>query len=287
MKRNGKATYALGTLSRLTRVEIRKFWRKSTARAVLLFMFAGPIAGEAILASISIRDATFPQITQFLFSSDMLMMIALMTVVISVLALGDDYELGTVRTVISRGAKRHFYIISKIIATVCAAFINGLVFMLAAFAATLVVHISYSAVPFSEAAGADIVWRLLGATGVIGLVNFVLSGVVMLALVLGRSSWAGMLAGLGYFFGDFIVGGLGSGSLLGVKDAYRYTVAYHAISVNELFFPSDPSVSLPRAWIETGLADPTSAIIVLLLFGAVLAGIAMFIFQRQDLMAKS
>jgi hypothetical protein len=74
---------------------------------------------------------------------------------------------------------------------------------------------------------------------------------------------------------------------LGVKDAYRYTVAYHAISVNELFFPSDPSVSLPRAWIETGLADPTSAIIVLLLFGAALAGIAMFIFQRQDLMAKS
>ncbi len=278
---------ALGTLSRLTRVEIRKFWRKSTARAVLVFMFAGPIAGEAILASISKSDATFPKVTQFMFSSDMLMMIALMTVVISVLALGDDYELGTVRVILSRGIDRHIYIASKIIATVSAAFINGLVFMIAAFASTFVVHIKFSTVPFSEAAGADIIWRFVGATGVIGLVNFVLSGVVMVALVLGRNSWAGMLAGLGYFFADFFVGGLGSGSLLGVNDAYRYTIAYHAISINELFFPSDPSVSLPRAWIGAGLANPTSAVTVLLFYGTVLAAIAMFLFQRQDLMAKN
>ncbi len=278
---------ALTTLSRLTRIEIHKLWRKPSARAVLIFMFAGPILGEEILASISTREATFPRVTQFMFSSDMLMMVALMTVVISVLALGNDYELGTVRVILSRGVDRHLYILSKIITSVCAAFINGLVFIIAAFASTSVVHIAYSTVPFGEAVGADIFWRLLGATGVIGLVNFVLSGVVMLALVLGRSSWAGMLAGLGYFFGDFIVGGLGSGSVLGVSDAYRYTIAYHAISINELFFPSDPAVSLPRAWIDAGLANPTSAVAVLLFYGAVLAGISIFLFQRQDLMAKS
>ena len=278
---------ALTKLSRLTRIEIHKLWRKPSARAVLLFMLVGPILGEAILASISTNEATFPRVTQFMFSSDMLMMIALMTVVISVLALGNDYELGTLRVIISRGVERHIYIFSKIIASVSAAFINGLVFIIAAFASTSVVHIIYSAVPFVEAAGADIFWRLLGGTVVIGLVNLVLSGAVMLALVLGRSSWAGMLAGLGYFFFDFIVGGLGSGSVLGVHDAYRYTIAYHAISVNELFFPSDPSVSLPRAWVGTGLANPVSAIVVLLFYGAVLAGISIFLFQRQDLMAKS
>lgn len=278
---------ALGILSRLTRIEILKFWRKPVARVVLVFMFVGPILGEAILASISIRDATFPQITQFMFSSDMLMMIALMTVVISVMALGNDYELGTVGVILSRGVDRYQFILSKIIATVSAAFANGLVFMIAAFVSTFVVHVTYSSVPFIEAAGEDIFWRLLGATGVIGLVNFVLSGVVMLALVLGRSSWVGMLAGLGYFFGDFIVGGLGSGSVLGVNDAYRYTVAYHAISINEQFFPSDPSVSLPRAWIEDGFATPVSAVIVLLLYGAVLAVISILLFRRQDLTTKT
>jgi ABC-type transport system involved in multi-copper enzyme maturation permease subunit len=278
---------ALRTLSRLTRIEIFKFWRKSTARAVLLFMFVGPIIGEAILASFSIRDATFPQITQFLFSSDMLMMIALMTVVISVMALGNDYELGTVNVILSRGVNRYQFIFSKIIATVSAAFANGLVFMVAAFASTFVVHITYSSVPFFEAAGEDILLRLMGATGIIGLINFVLSGVVMLALVLGRNSWVGMLAGLGYFFGDFIVGGLGSGSVLGVNDAYRYTVAYHAISINEQFFPSDPSVSLPRAWIADGFATPLSAMIVLILYGAMLAVFSILLFQRQDLTTKT
>ena len=250
-------------------------------------MFIGPILGEAALASFSIRDATFPQITQFMFSSFMLMMIALMTVVISVMALGNDYELGTVSVVLSRGVERYQFILSKIIATVSAAFTNGLVFMIAGFASTYVVHITYSTVPFVEAAGGDMFWRLLGATCVIALVNFVLSGVVMFALVLGRSSWVGMLAGLGYFFGDFIVGGLGSGSVLGINDAYRYTVVYHAISINERFFPSDQAVSLPRTWIEDGIATPLSAVIVLLLYGAILAVISILLFRRQDLTTKT
>jgi ABC-type transport system involved in multi-copper enzyme maturation permease subunit len=159
--------------------------------------------------------------------------------------------------------------------------------MIAAFASTYVVHVTYSDVPFVEAAGGDIFWRLLGATGVIGLVNFVLSGVVMLALVLGRSSWVGMLAGLGYFFGDFIVGGFGSGSVLGVNDAYRYTLAYYAISINEQFFPSDPGVSLPRTWIEDGFASPLSAVIVLLLYGTALTVISILLFRRQDLTTKT
>lgn len=277
----------LRTLSRLTRIEFIKFWRKSVARAVLVFMFIGPIAGEAILASFSVRDATFPQITQFLFSSDMLMMIALMTVVISVMALGNDYELRTVNVILSRGVDRYQFILSKIIASVGAAFINGLVFMAAALLSTFVVHLMHSDVPFFEAAGEDILLRLIGSMGVIGLVNFVLSGIVMLALVLGRSSWVGMLAGLGYFFADFIVGGLGSGKLSGVEDAYRYTIAYHAISINELFFPSDPSVSLPRAWIEDGFAAPLSAVIVLFLYGALLAVLSILLFRRQDLTTRT
>lgn len=278
---------ALGTLSRLTQIEILKFWRKSTARAVLVFLFVGAILGEATLASISIRDATFPQITQFMFSSDMLMMIALMTVVVSVMALGNDYELGTVNVILSRGVDRYQFIFSKIITTVCAAFVNGLVFMIAAFASTYVVHVTYSDVPFVDAAGGDILWRLLAATGVIGLVNFVLSGIVMFALVLGRSSWVGMLAGLSYFFGDFIVGGLGSGSVLGVDDAYRYTLVFHAISINERLFPSDLGVSLPRAWIEDRLATPMSAVLILLLYGAVLVAISVVLFRRQDLTTKT
>jgi ABC-type transport system involved in multi-copper enzyme maturation permease subunit len=277
---------SLKTLMRLTRIEALKFWRKPIAIVVIVLMLAGPIIGEVLIARLSPRDAVYPRVTQLLFTADMLVFIALATVVLSVLALGNDYELGTLRGIISRGVSRHQFILSKIIATALAALVYGFIFMAAGVVSSLVAHLSLSNVPFFEAAGRDIILRALGATGVIGLVNFVLSAIVMLALILGRSSWIGMLAGLGYFFVDFTVGGIGTGSLLGVGDAYRYTVSYQAISIMERFFPSDPSISLPRAWIEQGFTSPGSAMIVLFFYGAMLTVVSVLIFQRQDLMAK-
>lgn len=278
---------SLKILLRLTRVEVFKFWRKPIAIVVIVLMLAGPIIGVTILARLSPGDAVYPRVTQLLFTADMLVFIALATVVLSVMALGNDYELGTVRAILSRGVSRYQFILSKIIATVLAALVYGLIFIAAGVVSSFVAHLSLSSVPFFEAAGEDILCRALGAAGVIGLVNFVLSGIVMLALVLGRSSWMGMLAGLGYFFVDFTVGGIGSGSVLGVQDAYRYTVSYQAISIMERFFPSDPSVSLPRAWIEQGFANAGSAVIVLFLYGVVLTIVSILLFRRQDLMAKS
>jgi hypothetical protein len=109
----------------------------------------------------------------------------------------------------------------------------------------------------------------------------------MLALVLGRSSWIGMLAGIGTFFLDFFVGGIGSGSVFGVHNAYQYTVTYHAISIMEHFFPYDPDVALPRAWAEQGFSTPIQAVIVLLLYGLGVTTLTIFLFKQQDLMAKS
>ena len=108
---------------------------------------------------------------------------------------------------------------------------HGLVFTSAALVTSAIVHVTRSDIPFLQAAGPDILWRVLVSTGVISLINFVLSGVVMLALILGRSSWVGMFAGIGYFFVDFAIGGLGSGSAFGIENAYQYTVIYRAISI--------------------------------------------------------
>jgi hypothetical protein len=172
------------------------------------------------------------------------------------------------------------------ITSLIAALVIGLFYMGAALLSIFIVHQSDGNPGFFEAAGGDILWRALAAVGVVGLVNFIMSGVVMLALVVGRSSWVGMLAGLGYFFFDFIIGGLGSGQLLGIKDAYRYTVAYYAISILEKVFPTDPALSLPRAWIEGGFAHPTRALAVMFLYGVGFAGLSIFLFRQQDLMVK-
>jgi ABC-type transport system involved in multi-copper enzyme maturation permease subunit len=276
----------LKKLCRLTWVEVMKFWRRPITRAVLALMLIGPILGEVFLAQLSPRDAVYPRVTSFWFSADMLMFIALATVVLSILSLGNDFDLGTVRIILSRGVDRSDFLLSKIIATVISALVFGLTFIGFAVVSTVVAHVKISEVPLFDAAGGDFPWRALGAVVVIGLINFVLSGIVMLALVLGRSSWVGMLGGIGSFFLDFFIGGIGTGNVLGVEEAYSYTITYHAIGIMEKLFPSDPYLSLPRAWAEQGFANPSQAVIVLLLYGAGVTTLAIILFKRQDLTTK-
>jgi len=279
---------ALNTLARLTGVEMLKFWRKPAARLVLVLMLLGPAGGEALLALVDQEGfAVFPKVTTLLFAGEILLFISLMMVVVAVMALGNDYELGTVRTIISRGVDRYQFLLSKIIATVSAALVNGFAYMASGLAATSLVHSAYSSVPLLDAAGHDLLWRALGAVLVIGLTGFVSTGVVMLALVLGRNSWVGMLAGLGSFLGDFYVGGLGLA--MADTDAHRYTVTYHALSLLKRCFVSDPHMQISSAtWLfPDELAEPGRAVAVLFLYGCAFTLAAVLLFRRQDLTVKA
>jgi ABC-type transport system involved in multi-copper enzyme maturation permease subunit len=258
-----------------------KFWRRPTTRVILVLMLLGPVGAECILIAVDKNSAVYPAVASVLFAGSTLMFVALATVVVAVLALGNDYELGTVRTFLSRGVGRSQFILSKIITTVSAALANGLAYMSCGLSVTCIAHTTYSDVPLLEAAGADLVWRAVGAVAVVGVVGFVSSGVVMLALVLGRSSWMGMLGGLGYFLTDFYVGGL----WLAETDWYRYTVSYHALTVLERFFPSDPH--LATTWQSGIEASSAWAVLVLLAYGCALTLASILIFQRQDLTTKA
>lgn len=272
----------LNSFLRLTGVEMRKFWGKPVARAVLALMLIGPAAGEGFLLLADRDSAVFPKVTTLMFIGEVLLLFTLTTVVVAVLALGNDYELGTVRALLSRGVPRHQFLLAKVAATVVAALANGLAYMTSGVLAASLAHLAYSDVPLAEAAGANLVWRALGVVLVLGLTGFIAAGVVMLALVLGRSSWIGMLAGLGGFLGDFVVGGL----RVVQSAAYRYTVSYHALSLLERCFPTDPRLRMSGAWTPVEPASPARAIAVLLLYGCAITLAAIFLFRRQDLMGK-
>jgi ABC-type transport system involved in multi-copper enzyme maturation permease subunit len=271
----------ISSLIRLTRVETYKLWQKSTAKVVLILLFVSPIVGEILLLELSVRDAIFPRVTHFIFSGDILMFISLATVVVSVLALGNDYELGTVTTILSSGVTRWQFIFSKIASTVAAALVNGLAYIAGGLISTLIVHLTQSDVPFFTAAGEDIIWRLLGEVMVVCMVGFISSGIVMLALVLWRSAWAGMLAGIGYFFMDFFFGGLGLLNFRGLENLHRFSFSYYALSMLERYFPPDPFISLPRSWSENP-AGIWEAPITLIIIGSALTCAAILIFQQQD-----
>ena len=264
----------------LTRIEMTKFWRRPIARVVLALMLLGPVGAEGILIAVDKNSAVYPDVAGVMFAGSTLMFVALATVVVAVLALGNDYELGTVRTFLSRGVSRSHFILSKTATTVSAALANGLAYMSSGLMVTWIAHVTYSDLPLIEAAGADLLRRAVGAVLVVGLVGFVSSGVVMLALVLGRSSWMGMLGGLGYFLADFYVGGL----WLGETEWYLYTVSYHALTILEGFFPSDPH--LATTWQSGSEAASAWAVVVLLAYGCALTLGSILIFQRQDLTTK-
>jgi ABC-type transport system involved in multi-copper enzyme maturation permease subunit len=274
----------LRMLLTLTRVEWMKYWNKTVARVVLVFMLLTPLAAEALLVKLSIRDAMFPRVSQFLFSPDLMMFLGMIMIVLAVLALGSDFDLGTVRTTLSRGVPRAQFIIAKVVAVIGAALVNAAVYVIAGMAAVATVHLTSGGPPIFEAAGRNIIWRGLASVGMVGTVTFVLAGIVMLAVVLGRSSWTGMLAGLGFFFVDFIVGGVGVGDLLGMSNPHHYTMTYYALSVYERLFPSDPTVSLPRAWAGEPLIEAQLALIILFLYGVGATAAAIVAFNRQDLL---
>jgi ABC-type transport system involved in multi-copper enzyme maturation permease subunit len=274
------------TLIRLTGVELLKFRSKSITWVTSILLFGLPVLGELIQVQLSQRDAVYPRAGYFLFGSDMLLFVALITIVVSVMALGNDYELKTVRSILGRGTARYQFILAKIMAVFAAALFNGLVYIAGALSASIIGHRSLSEVALQEAAGSNLFWRALGAVGVILLVEFVSAGAAMLALVLGRTAWSGMFGGLGFFFVDYFVGGLAPTDLLGIEGVYRYTVTYHALGILTKLFPSDPKLGLPRSWSTEGFAEPGGAVAFILIYGCILTLLAILIFKRQDLMAQ-
>lgn len=268
----------------LVRIEWKKYWNKTVARVVLGAMLALPVGAEVLLANLSIRDAMLPRAGQFIFSPDLMMFLGMIMIVLAVLALGSDFDLGTVKTTLSRGVPRTHFIAAKVITVVGAALVSASVYVSAGMVAIAVVHQANDGPSIFEAGGGDILWRGLASVGMVGTVTFVLAGIVMLAVVLGRSSWMGMLAGLGFFFVDFIIGGFGVGDLLFISNPHHYTMTFYALSVYERLFPSDPTLGLPRAWAGEPLIEVQLALLILFLYGAGTTAAAIFAFNRQDLL---
>jgi hypothetical protein len=63
----------------------------------------------------------------------------------------------------------------------------------------------------------------------------------------------------------------------------RYTISYHAISLVERSFASDPHMRMATTWTRETLATPGRAVAVLLLYGCAITLAAILIFRRQDL----
>jgi ABC-type transport system involved in multi-copper enzyme maturation permease subunit len=274
--------HTLNAVLRLTGVELLKLRSKPVSSVTLLMLSVGPVVGELSLAAIARDDALFPRAV--LLAGELLLIVALMSILVSVMALGNDYELGTVCAFVSRGIDRYQFVLSKVLATVVAAVAYGSAYVSSALMATTVGHITLSDVSLAQAAGPHLLRRALGAVGVIGLTSFVFTSVVMLALVVGRHSWVGMLAGLGTFMADFYVGVLSISEM----PAHRYAVTHHARSLLERCFKgATTGMRMSGTLAMHGPVEPGLALAVLLLYGCGFTLAAILIFRHQDLTIRT
>ena len=249
---------------------------------VMVMLIVGPIGLEALIVSISREDAIFPKAT--LLAGEVLLFIVLITVLVFIMVLGNDFEFGIVRSVLSRGVDRHYFIISKTSAAGALGLVYGFAYVISSLILTVVAHSHYSEIPLNDVVGGDFVLHALESIGVVGLTSFVFGGVVMLALVLGKRAWVGMVAGLGLFMIDFNYGVVS----LAQVEIFRYSVTHHAFSLLTRSFGYITSgMSLSGLMRNQDLADPGWSLGYLILIGCVINLIAIGLFHFQDLMTKN
>jgi ABC-type transport system involved in multi-copper enzyme maturation permease subunit len=186
-------------------------------------------------------------------------------------AIGIDYGAGTLRSVLTQGTGRWPYLTAKFVTLAALAALGLLVAVASvALSSTIAAGLAGAA---PDAAGIAASWSDAG----IALWKAWVSIVPYIALtafvtVLARSSAAGMAIGLGYYFAEQLIVALFTNFFSWFQNVADYLLVRN-ISGWTGGAGGFPGTSLP---------DQTHAIVVLVVYTALLAGTAFWLFERRD-----
>ena len=197
-----------------------------------------------------------------------------------------EYNWGTVRQSLTRGQPRWQFLATKLLGTsiIC------IFFLLTALAVGILFSILATSIegepvtldvpggPSVPEVGLMIVRTALGILPY-GLLAFVLA-------VVGRSTALGIAGTLGYMLGEGIIIAILE-SIGGIAADFREIAIGHHVSsliaANRIGFGDYNSIAARELPVAADLPDVWVATLVILLYCAVFAGVAFFIFQRRDL----
>jgi ABC-type transport system involved in multi-copper enzyme maturation permease subunit len=241
--------------------EVIKLRRTSSAKAVALAILLGPLAVVLALRLVSSDISDIVESPSEIVVGTVALMAAIGIVVLGAASLGREFDSGTARTLLLHGASRGGWITAKaavLLVTIAAA-------SLCAVAAGLV------AVSFAgwRPGGAQVADVLATTLALIPLACLPYFGATALGAIVGRSTAAGMLAGLALFLGDFLLSTLRTS----IPFAEWLPVANLFVLLGDSFSSILPSEVVAPAWV---------AAMRLLLVGAGLIGGATWLFRRQD-----
>jgi ABC-type transport system involved in multi-copper enzyme maturation permease subunit len=183
---------------RLLRIELFKLGRLVVARAVVLSIILGPLVMVAMLRLATNDVRTIVEDPGDIVLISVVLLAGVGAVVLAAATFGREYDLGTGRALLVRGSPRVGMAIAKTTVMLAAAGCTGVV-------ASGIGAMAMRAVGWQPSASEAI--RLLAqGGGLVVLVGLSYSGAAALGAIAGQSTTAGMLAGLTFFLGDFLLG---------------------------------------------------------------------------------
>ena len=186
----------------LVHAELAKLRRLVVFRAVAWSLLLGPGVVVLILRLVASDISTVVGSPGQVVLGSVVLLAAFGGIVLVASLLGSEFDQGTARMLLSRGAPRSSLLLAKVVVTLVAVTAVGGVASLAGTGEAMLAGWQPTARQAAEVVGKTL--------GLVPLASLVYIGIAMLGTILGRSTAAGMLAGLLLFLGDFLLSTLRS-----------------------------------------------------------------------------
>ncbi len=245
---------------RLLQIELFKLRRLVVTRAVVLSIILGPAVMVGVLRLATAEVRTIVEDPGDIVLVSVVLLAGVGAVVMAAATFGREYDLGTGRGLLMRGSPRTGMVAAKTAAMLAVAGCTGVV-------ASGLGAIAMRAVGWQPSLS-EAVWLLAETSGLVVLVGLSYTGAAALGAIVGQSTTAGMLAGLTFFLGDFLLGTVRT--RLPLSD---WMPVSNLFTVAGIF---ESAIAGPQTH------SPGDSFLRLLMVGAGLVFAAALLFRRQD-----
>lgn len=259
--------------------ELFKLRRSRLAKAMIIAMaVASPLmTGVVWLLLGDERMSTFPGVQELIYLP-LVLLAGVIGLLLAVEVEGGEFDHGTARAVVGRGAPRWLFVGGKAAALLVAVSVYAVVGVLSGGFFAAISHVSQLGASGLAEGLRGFFATCLPAVGIAALVGSVYVGILLLLVALMRSSAPAMLVGLVILGGDFVIDATGMAGF----DAGAYSI-YGNTSV---LLAQVIESSLSAATMVRGSTTPGRALLTLAFYAAAGATLAYCVFRRQDLGGK-
>lgn len=254
-----------------------KMRHSRTAKITLLTMLLTPVIAIGLLWQLETPYTSYPGALE-LIGGSLLLLVGLTSLLLVAASLGNEYEQGTVRMIISRGTPRWLFITGKGVSLLGISLLNALALWLSGLVIASLSHLSQMG---SSGLQMGITAMFTSGLDTIAIITLAAAAYIGLGLAIGvltRSTSFTMFAGISLVMADFY--------FFSIKESPLVFSILGNINVllNQLYFQMVPGdIFVRNSGSPILVTEPKTAVLILLTYAIGGTAFAIFLFQRQAL----